>query len=608
MTPAPMGRAPRTLRRRAATEEEAGTRARRRAETRAQRQDGGRQRRQRRRQRRRNRGADAGAGCIDDADAGSGTTDGGACNFTGTWGAEITIDVTWAAGGILNIVIAPGSGTIKQWLLSTRTQSGKTVTDTAVVCGIQLPDFQGNAQLVNETYGIRFPNSLFDNGGLTTFAINGTVSGSTPTATYTTTPAAALLGLTLANATTAVWPATITTEIDEDDDSKPGITANVVPPGGGYSYVPLDISVISFPTTVARADELYVVIRQVTSVTAQFSDCDHSSGSVTVPQITDSSTSTKKYAIDSHVIGCSVNGTETDCSANQTTFVDENQPVFTPTATTFVSARMPTGTTCATVRESSESRWRTRAQLSSAPRRPFIHSTKAGITITAVVRHATSPRTARSPKRKRAWFSARSSDEYPMIVVIEQSVTAPPGRTDRVDHRAAAVELPAAGHVHRVVDPDAERDRERDEVREVDSNLERDGERGEPQDAEDERHEDERRRWPDAQQRDDDDDHPEEGRRAGDQPISLHRLRGCRPRARATRPPGRAGGTAARRRTAQTAAAAIRRRATKSASEATLPEGVSGPAGKRARCDRRCRRARADPVVNASGTSASVSG
>jgi hypothetical protein len=293
---------------------------------------------------------DAGADASTTTDAGSGTTDGGACNFTGTWGAEITIDVTWAAGGLLNIVIAPGSGTIKQWLLSTRTQSGKTVTDTAVVCGIELPDFQGNPQLVNETYGIRFPNSLFDNGGLTTFAINGTVSGSTPTATYTTTPAAALLGLTLANATTAVWPATITTEIDEDNDSKPGITANVVPPGGGSSYVPLDISVISFPTTVARADELYVAIRQVTSVTAQFSDCDHSSGSVTVPQITDSSTSTKKYAIDSHVIGCRVTGTETDCSANQTTFVDENQPVFTPTATTFASARMPTGTTCATVR------------------------------------------------------------------------------------------------------------------------------------------------------------------------------------------------------------------------------------------------------------------
>ncbi|HTB77205.1 MAG TPA: hypothetical protein VK762_28370 [Polyangiaceae bacterium] len=283
-------------------------------------------------------------------DGGPAPSDGGACNFAGTWGAEITMDVTWAAGGFFDIVIAPGSGTIKQWLLSTRTQSGTTVTDTAFVCGIDLPDFQGSA-LVNETYGIRFPDSLFDDGGLTSFAIGGTVSGSTPTATYTTTPTAVLLGLTLPNAATAVWPASITTEVDEDNDKKPGITANVVPPGGGYAYVPLDFTVVTSPTTVARADLLYLAIRQVTSVNAQFTDCDHASGSVTVPQITDPSNPTsKKYAIDSHVIGCSVNGSGTDCAAGQTTFVDENQPVFVPSATTFTSARLAAGATCATVR------------------------------------------------------------------------------------------------------------------------------------------------------------------------------------------------------------------------------------------------------------------
>jgi hypothetical protein len=285
---------------------------------------------------------------------GGAAPDGSTCNFAGTWAAEITMDVSWAAGGLADIVIAPGSGTIKQWILSTRTQSGTIVTDTAVACGIQLPDFQGNALLVNETWGIRFPNDLFDSGNLASFSMNGTVSGSTPTATYTTTPAAVLLGLTLPNAATAVWPSTITTEVDEDKDRKPGITANVAPPGGGFSYVPLDISVTFAPTTVPRADHLYVAIRQVTSVNAQFTDCDHASGSVTVPQITDPSNpntaTNKKYAIDSHVIGCSVTGSATDCSANQTTFVDGNQPVFVPSATTFTSVRLASGATCATVR------------------------------------------------------------------------------------------------------------------------------------------------------------------------------------------------------------------------------------------------------------------
>jgi hypothetical protein len=278
--------------------------------------------------------------------------DGGACDFNGTWGAEITMDVTWAAGGIADIVIAPGSGTIKQWLLSTRTQSGTSVSDSAVVCGIQLPDFQGTA-LVNETWGVRFPNDLFDSGNLGTFAINGTVSGSTPTAMYTTTPSAVLLGLTLPSGATAVWPGTITTEVDEDKDGKPGITAAVAPPGGGFSYVPLDISV-TFSSTVPRADHLYLAIRQVTSVSAQFTDCDHASGSVTVPQITDPSNpnplTNKKYAIDSHVIGCNVNGSNTDCSADQTSFVDQNQPVFVPSATTYTSARLASGANCATVR------------------------------------------------------------------------------------------------------------------------------------------------------------------------------------------------------------------------------------------------------------------
>jgi hypothetical protein len=293
------------------------------------------------------------AGPDGSAQDGGAAPDGSACNFAGTWGAEITMDVTWAAGGLLNIVIAPGSGTIKQRILSTRTQSGTTVTDTAVACGIQLPDFQGTA-LVNETWGIRFPNALFDSGNLASFTMNGTVSGSTPTATYTTTPAAVLLGLTLPNAATAVWPSSITTEIDEDRDSKPGITANVVPPGGGFSYVPVDFTVTFAPTTVPRADRLYLAIRQVTAVSAHFTDCDHASGSVTVPQITDPSnpnTATNtKYAIDSHVIGCSVTGSGTDCSANQTSFVDGNQPVFVPSATTFTSTRLASGATCAAVR------------------------------------------------------------------------------------------------------------------------------------------------------------------------------------------------------------------------------------------------------------------
>jgi hypothetical protein len=135
--------------------------------------------------------------------------------FSGTWGSETTINVTWSSG----VILTAGSGTIKQWVLSTRTQSGTTLTDTAVVCGLQLPDFTANAIGGGGLLGIRLPNSLFDSGNLPSLAINGTLGGTTTGSTYTSLAAAALLGLTLSNATTAVWPSPLTTSVDQDQAS-----------------------------------------------------------------------------------------------------------------------------------------------------------------------------------------------------------------------------------------------------------------------------------------------------------------------------------------------------------------------------------------------------
>jgi hypothetical protein len=293
-------------------------------------------------------GTDGGPATTPDAgrDAGS-SGDGSTCDFSGTWATAISVDVTWAAGGSFDIVIAPGSGTVKQWLLGTRTVSGGTTTDTTKVCGIQLPDFTGTMAAGSETWGVRFPDALFDDGDVAPFTIPGTVSGTSPTAAYATSNVAVLLGLTLADATSAAWPATISTDVDTDKDGKPGITASVAQ-GLTYSDVPLDFSVVFNPGGVTRSNRLYLAIRQVTSFSAHFSTCDHATGTATVPQL--GSGSNKKYAIDSHVIGCGLTGSATDCTSAQTTFVDENQPVFVPSSSSFVSSRVPGGTTCATVR------------------------------------------------------------------------------------------------------------------------------------------------------------------------------------------------------------------------------------------------------------------
>jgi hypothetical protein len=269
------------------------------------------------------------------------------CDFGGTWGSRIHIDVSWTPQGITGILLASGSGTISQWILSTRTLNGANSTDSAVLCGIDLPDFDGTAIAGGEVYGIRFPNSLFDNSYIPAFVIQGTFSGASPSATYNTSPAAVLLGLTLTNPTTDPWPTTITTEVDMDHDGKPGVTANALQ-GNGYTYPPVDLFKAN------RAQQLYVAIRQITQISALASDCDHVSGTVAIPSISDPSSGTSKPAIDSHVIGCKLAGpgAATDCNSTQASFVDNTQPVFTPNGgSSFTSVRMAAGSTCAQVRQ-----------------------------------------------------------------------------------------------------------------------------------------------------------------------------------------------------------------------------------------------------------------
>jgi hypothetical protein len=290
---------------------------------------------------------DTAADVADVVDAGSGETApsveaGGACDFSGTWGNRVTINVSWVPQGLTGVILAPGSGQIKQWTLTRRATSGQTTTEIAFVCGIVLPDFSGTQIAGSETYGVRFPDSIFDTGVLPSFTITGSITGSGPTATYGTSPSAALLGLTLPGATTAPWPATIATAVDSDQDGKPGVTAAIAQ-GGGYSAAPVD----GFKTQ--RADRLYVAIRQVTEISASATDCDHFAGTVTIPLIPDSSVG--KYAVDSHVIGCNLAFDGGDCNASQTSFVDTTQPVFSPSGgTSFSSVRLASDATCATVR------------------------------------------------------------------------------------------------------------------------------------------------------------------------------------------------------------------------------------------------------------------
>ncbi len=297
--------------------------------------------------------ADAGPDGTVGPDAAPDAADAGTtCDFNGTWGTEITLAVAWPG----TVMLAPGSGVIRQWVLSTRVQdAGNAITDTANVCGVELPDFKGSGFAGGETYGMTFPTGIFDSadGGanLPSFTMSGTMSGSTIGSTYTSTETAVLIGLTLNSATTATWPtAANISQVDQDHDTKPGVTASAKQ-GSPYSDPPLDF------LKTNRADNLYLAIRQVTSASASATSCDTVAGTVTVPQLGGA------YAVDSHIIGCHVGSgpnAGSDCTTGfgaQSAFVDGARPVFTPPSdagtsfpSTFTSKRLATGATCATVR------------------------------------------------------------------------------------------------------------------------------------------------------------------------------------------------------------------------------------------------------------------
>ncbi len=292
----------------------------------------------------------------------AGVTDGmpgpdGGCDFNGTWATRITIDVTWQPQGLTSVILQPGSGTITQWVKGVRVQSPAaplSLMDNSVVCGVILPDFQATALGLNEVYGVRFPDTLFDDQYVPPFTISGALNEQMTT--YSTTSTAVLLGLTMANPTTDPWPSTVpaTAAVDMDNDGNPGVTVGVAQgplakptiTASSYSYIPTAVPPAPL-LPVPRASSLYVAIRQITVTSGIVADCNTITGSVSIPVIAN------KAAIDSHIVGCALTdgGPCTTGASSQASFVDNSQPVFTPSGnTTFKSIRVPTGATCADVR------------------------------------------------------------------------------------------------------------------------------------------------------------------------------------------------------------------------------------------------------------------
>jgi hypothetical protein len=269
---------------------------------------------------------------------GKGGTTGGAGSI-GTGGAcaprasfaeasHLVVDVSWPAG----LAATKGSGQLHIWGKAVFTVSGNTLTGTLQACGIILPPTTLNALGGGGMIQIEVPTTAWDAPNPPTFTITGTQTGPNAgdTLTYDYT---ALIGFTMADPTTAPWPDSytgITMTNDAEGDMNPGLTA--IPRGGsGYTLPPTSIS------QTARADQLYIVVRQVTSAMLTRTSCEQTSGTATFA------------FLNNHVIGCHIMGGD-GCMPKDVDFIDSQRTIYDITGATAQTKIVDETATCADVR------------------------------------------------------------------------------------------------------------------------------------------------------------------------------------------------------------------------------------------------------------------
>jgi hypothetical protein len=259
-----------------------------------------------------------------------GTGGGGPCapRTRFTEASHLIVNVTWPAG----IAALGGSGQVHLWGKVVFTASGNTLSGTLQACGITLPPTMLTALGGGGMIQIEVPTAAWDAPSMPRFQVDGTQTGwnvgSTLNYNY-----AALVGFTMADGATASWPASytgITMTNDADGDSNPGLTA--IPRGGvGYTLPPTSI------LQSARADQLYIVTRQVTAATLTRTACDQTSGGATFTHF------------NNHVVGCHVMGGAA-CTADAVSFIDMNRTVYEIVSATAQTQIIAETATCADVR------------------------------------------------------------------------------------------------------------------------------------------------------------------------------------------------------------------------------------------------------------------
>jgi hypothetical protein len=245
-----------------------------------------------------------------------------------TEASHLIVNVSWPAG----TASMKGDGQLHVWGKIAFTVNGNTLSGTLTACGIVLPATTLTALGGGGMIQIEVPTDSWDAPSMPTFQVDGTQTGWTVGGTLNYSYAA-LVGFTMADGATADWPASytgITMTNDAEGDMNPGLTS-IPRSAGGFTLPPTSI------LQTSRADQLYIVVRQVTSATLTRTACGETAGSATFAHL------------DNHVIGCHVMG-GSGCMPTEVNFIDQQRTIYTINSATAQTKIIADGATCADVR------------------------------------------------------------------------------------------------------------------------------------------------------------------------------------------------------------------------------------------------------------------
>lgn len=277
-------------------------------------------------------GGEGGAGASGGA-GGAGGGDDCPAQASGTAANHIVVTVSWPA----SLGIEAGEGEMHIWTKAALSFDGNDVSGMAEPCGSVIPALTKTSIAGGGMVQTQIPDEVWDAPEMPSYEVKGAISGFGVGATISMDPIASTVGVMMADPTNDPWPASGSQlmTVDHDGDGQPGIKA-VPRTDDPFTAPPLDINGALDPNG-PRADEVYVATRTIIQLAGTRDSCTSAKGTADVTKV------------DSHVVGCRIKDGGY-CDADQTKFIDDNQPKFTIKSATYEMKQVPADATCADVR------------------------------------------------------------------------------------------------------------------------------------------------------------------------------------------------------------------------------------------------------------------